>query len=115
MLRRGHKGPFWATGGAGFRAPLRPSLGLRNFSQGDTFSAVLPPDSEGKRTPNATRYAGLGIQLVASVAAFAFVGQWLDRRLGTGGILLILGGLMGFGGTMWSLMRSLRQDEEKDR
>jgi F0F1-type ATP synthase assembly protein I len=57
----------------------------------------------------------LGIQLVASVAGFAFMGQWLDRRLGTEGIMTIVGGLLGFGGTMWSLIRSLRKDQEQDR
>ena len=75
---------------------------------------MVPPDSEDGKAPSATRYAGLGIQLVASVAAFAFAGQWLDRRLGTPGIMMILGGMLGFGGTMWSLMRSLRQDREHD-
>ena len=76
---------------------------------------MSPPDSSGGKTQSPTRYLGLGVQLVASVAVFAFIGQWLDGRFGTGGVLMILGGLMGFGGTMWSLMRSLKRDQEQDR
>ena len=76
---------------------------------------MSPPDSAGGKTQSPTRYLGLGVQLVASVAVFAFMGQWLDGRFGTGGFLMILGGLMGFGGTMWSLMRSLKRDQEQDR
>lgn len=60
------------------------------------------------------RYAGLGFQLAASILLFVFAGQWLDRRLGTGGLFTILGAFLGFGGTMWSLIRALKQDE-KDR
>lgn len=58
------------------------------------------------------RYAGLGIQLTASILVFVFLGQWLDRRFATGGLFTILGAFLGFGGTMWSLFRSLKQDEK---
>ena len=33
------------------------------------------------------RYAGLGVQLAVSLLVFVLVGQWADRRLGTGGIV----------------------------
>lgn len=51
--------------------------------------------------------------MVASVALFAFVGQWLDRKLGTSGVCTIVGGMLGFAGTMWSLVRSLQRDQER--
>jgi F0F1-type ATP synthase assembly protein I len=60
------------------------------------------------------RYAGLGLQLAASILLFVFLGQWADRRWGTQGLFTIIGAFLGFGGTMWSLIRGLRQDE-KDR
>jgi ATP synthase protein I len=53
------------------------------------------------------RYAGLGVQLAASVLLFVWVGQWADRKLGTGGLMTILAALLGFGGTMYWLIRSL--------
>lgn len=58
------------------------------------------------------RYAGLGIQLAVSLVVFVLVGQWADRKLGTGGIVTILAAFLGFGGTMYSLIRTLNR---KDR
>jgi ATP synthase protein I len=56
------------------------------------------------------RYAGLGIQLAASLFLFVWVGQWADRKLGTGGVLTILAALLGFGATMYSVIRSLNKE-----
>jgi hypothetical protein len=59
------------------------------------------------------RYAGLGIQLAVSIVVFVLIGQWADRKLGTGGIVTILAAFLGFGGTMYSLIRTLnRKDGE---
>jgi hypothetical protein len=55
------------------------------------------------------RYAGLGIQLAASLVVFVLVGQWADRKLGTNGILTIAAAFLGFGGTMYSLIRQLNR------
>ena len=57
------------------------------------------------------RYAGLGVQLAASVLLFVWVGQWVDRKLGTGGLMTILAALLGFGGTMYWLIRSLTRKD----
>lgn len=59
------------------------------------------------------RYAGLGVQLAASILVFVFLGQWLDRKAGTGGLFTILGAFLGFGGTMWSLIRSLNRSDRQ--
>jgi F0F1-type ATP synthase assembly protein I len=56
------------------------------------------------------RYAGLGIQLAVSLLVFVWIGQWADRKLGTGGVLTILAALLGFGGTMYSVIRSLNKE-----
>jgi F0F1-type ATP synthase assembly protein I len=56
------------------------------------------------------RYAGLGIQLAVSLFLFVWVGQWADRKLGTGGVLTILAALLGFGATMYSVIRSLNKE-----
>jgi ATP synthase protein I len=55
------------------------------------------------------RYAGLGVQLAASIIIFVVIGQWVDRKLGTGGIATIVAAFLGFGGTMYSLIRSLNR------
>jgi F0F1-type ATP synthase assembly protein I len=56
------------------------------------------------------RYAGLGIQLAVSLFLFVWVGQWADRKLGTGGVLTIVAALLGFGATMYSVIRSLNKE-----
>ena len=57
------------------------------------------------------RYAGLGVQLAVSLLVFVLAGQWADKKLGTGGILTVVAAFVGFGGTMYSLIRTLnRQD-----
>ena len=69
------------------------------------------PDPGGQKGPGPARYAGLGIQLAVSLVVFVLAGQWADRKLGTGGILTILGAFVGFGGTMYSLIRTLNRKD----
>jgi hypothetical protein len=57
------------------------------------------------------RYAGLGVQLAVSLLVFVLAGHWLDQRLGNTGIITMVAAFIGFGGTMYSLIRTLnRQD-----
>jgi F0F1-type ATP synthase assembly protein I len=58
------------------------------------------------------RYAGLGVQLAASVLVCVLIGQWADRKLGTGGLFTIVGAFLGFGGTMYSLVRQLSRKDD---
>jgi F0F1-type ATP synthase assembly protein I len=60
------------------------------------------------------RYAGLGIQLAVSLLLFVWLGQWADRRFGTGGVLTIIAALLGFGGTMYSVIRNLNKEGKDD-
>ena len=61
------------------------------------------------------RYAGLGVQLAASLVVFVFIGRWADQKLGTGGILTVVAAFVGFGGTMYSLIRSLNRKDRGQR
>jgi F0F1-type ATP synthase assembly protein I len=67
------------------------------------------------QSPGPLRYAGLGIQLAATVMVCVFVGQWVDRKIGTDGIFTILAPLLGFGGVMYSLVRELSRSDKGDR
>ncbi len=69
------------------------------------------PDPGEKKSPGPMRYAGLGVQLAVSILVFVLVGQWVDRKLGTGGIVTIVAAFVGFGGTMYSLIRSLNRKD----
>lgn len=58
------------------------------------------------------RYAGLGVQMAVSLLVFVWIGQWADRRFGTGGLLTVLAAFIGFAGTMYWLIRSLRRKDD---
>jgi ATP synthase protein I len=58
------------------------------------------------------RYAGVGIQFAAAVILFLFAGQWLDRRLGTSPVFLMLGVFVGAGAAFYSMYRKLMADQE---
>lgn len=64
----------------------------------------------------AGKYAGIGIQFAASIVLFLYAGRWLDRRLGTDPIFLIVGVFAGATAAFYSiykrLMRDLKLDEE---
>ena len=70
------------------------------------------PDPGGGKSPGPMRYAGLGIQLAVSLVVFVLAGQWADRKLGTNGILTVVAAFLGFGGTMYSLIRALNRKDD---
>jgi putative F0F1-ATPase subunit (Ca2+/Mg2+ transporter) len=72
---------------------------------------VKPLEGGTGKGPGPLRYAGLGVQLAVSLVVFVLVGQWADRKLGTGGIITIAAAFLGFGGTMYSLIRSLNRKD----
>ena len=83
-----------------------------------------PPGPErgpdGGTTGNsAGSYLGVGLQFALSIVLFVYLGQWLDRRFGTEPWLLLLGLLLGAGGSFYSiyrkLMADLRREEERKR
>jgi F0F1-type ATP synthase assembly protein I len=49
---------------------------------------------------------GIGIQFAVTLLICIFAGQWLDRRLGTGPWLLLVGMMVGAAVGFWSLMRA---------
>jgi F0F1-type ATP synthase assembly protein I len=59
------------------------------------------------QSPGPLRFAGLGIQLAVTIVLGVLAGQWVDRRVGTDGVFAILGALIGFGGTLYFLIRQL--------
>jgi len=64
--------------------------------------------------PGPLRYAGLGVQLAITILVSVLVGQWVDRKAGTDGVFTILGALLGFGGTLYSLIRELSKADKDE-
>jgi F0F1-type ATP synthase assembly protein I len=61
------------------------------------------------------RYAGLGVQIAVSLLVFVWIGQWIDRKLGAGGLVTVVAAFVGFGATMYWLIRSLGRKGDGDK
>ena len=55
-----------------------------------------------------SEFAGIGVQFGLSVVIFAFIGVWLDKRLGTSPLFVLLLVLGGSGLGFWSMIRKLK-------
>ena len=81
------------------------------------------PGSEKKPSPTpsmagAGTVAGMGLQFAISILLFLLAGQWIDRKLGTAPLFLMLFVFLGAGGSFYSIYRKLmaqqrREDEQR--
>ena len=90
---------------------------MTGFPGGDQQGRNGPPKHSDKGI-SAGEYAGFGIQFAASIVVFLYLGQWLDRKLGTAPWLLLAGVFLGAGGSFYSMYRRLmaaqaREDAER--
>jgi F0F1-type ATP synthase assembly protein I len=65
-------------------------------------------------------FAGVGLQFAAAIIVFLFVGQWLDKKVGTNGLFTLAGVFVGGGAAFYNLYRRIsaaqrRDDEERKR
>jgi F0F1-type ATP synthase assembly protein I len=90
-------------------------LSLAKFFTRIYVLAVPDPNRSSGGGPGPARFAGLGIQLAVTILLFVLLGQWADRKAGTGGLFTILGTFVAFGGTLYSLVRTLNKDDRDRR
>jgi len=74
---------------------------------------VVDLDDEATVRSRYGRLAGLGTQFGAAIIVFSLVGNWLDERLGTRPLLLILGVLLGFAGGTISIVRAVSPGRDR--
>ena len=59
--------------------------------------------------------AGLGTQFFVALVAFGFAGNWVDARLGSSPLFLLVGVFLGGGGTFFvSYRRLMKQIEDAE-
>jgi F0F1-type ATP synthase assembly protein I len=79
---------------------------------------ATPPTNDPRQKPEkglpVGEYAGLGIQFAASIVVFLYLGQWLDRKLGTAPWLLLAGVFIGAGGSFYSMYRRLMAAQARE-
>jgi ATP synthase protein I len=71
-----------------------------------------PPQNEPP-PPSGADMAGLGIQFAASILLFLYAGKWLDGRLGTAPLFLIVGVFLGAGASFYSMYRKLMRPPKR--
>lgn len=69
------------------------------------------PDRRGEEPRGAmaemAQYAGHGITLALATAAFALLGRWVDARLSTAPLFVLLGSFLGLAGGFYRMYREL--------
>ena len=95
-------------GGAGERRP--PTQDAQRL----TADGARGAESAGGSSTPAAVFAGLGIQFALSIIVFLYVGQWLDRKLGTSPWLLMLGVFLGAAAGFYSMYRRLMADQRRE-
>ena len=90
--------------------------GPKDRSEQDLQDALqrLRGGESGRSLGAAGKYAGLGLQFAASILLFLYGGQWLDRKLGTAPVFLLLGVFTGAGAAFYSMYRSLMADQRRE-
>ena len=66
------------------------------------------------RGPGGGAYANFGLQFVVALLFFLWLGQWVDRRLGTAPIFLLIGVFAGAGGSFYAMYRKLMAAQERE-
>jgi ATP synthase protein I len=61
-----------------------------------------------------SEFAGVGLQFAVSILVFLYLGQWLDRKLGTAPWLLMAGVFLGAGASFYSMYRKLMAAQARD-
>ena len=90
-----------------------------SHSPGGGPGAGQPGGHDPDSGPSASELAGVGIQFALAILVFLYLGQWLDRKLGTAPWLLIIGVFLGAGLGFYSMYRKLmaaqaRADEARN-
>ena len=65
------------------------------------------PTDKSAAAATHSELAGLGLTLGLATALFAVGGNWIDGRLGTKPLFVLLGTFIGFGGGFWSMYSRL--------
>jgi F0F1-type ATP synthase assembly protein I len=84
---------------------------------GTPVGTPLGPSGQGgsnERGTSVGEYAGLGLQFAASIIVFLYLGQWLDRRLGTAPWLLLISVFVGAGASFYSMYRKLMAAQARE-
>ena len=72
------------------------------------------PQRDGEDGTSAGQFAGHGMTFVVAMLGGLYLGQWLDRRLGTAPWLLIVGVFAGAGASFYSMYSKLMAAQARE-
>ncbi len=61
------------------------------------------------------KYLHLGFTLGATVLLFSYGGDWVDKKLGTSPLFLLIGLSWAMFGTLYYIIKELNKSENKDK
>jgi F0F1-type ATP synthase assembly protein I len=70
--------------------------------------------SRGASFASAGAYAGLGFQFVLAILLFLYAGQWVDGKLGTKPLFIILGTFAGATAGFYAIYKKLMADQKRE-
>ena len=76
---------------------------------------------DGKRSQQSPKkglsgadFAGVGMQFAMAIIIFLFAGQWLDKRLGSNGLLTIASVFVGASAAFYNMYRKISAAQKED-
>lgn len=72
------------------------------------------PQKSSTKGLSGADFAGVGIQFALAIIFFLYVGQWVDKRVGTNGLFTIVGVFVGAGGAFYSIYRRISAAQQQD-
>jgi len=76
---------------------------------------------DGKRSQQSPKkglsgadFAGVGMQFAMAIIIFLFAGQWLDKRLGSNGLLTIASVFVGASAAFYNMYRKINAAQKED-
>jgi len=76
-----------------------------------------PEDNSGfaKSLRDVGPYLGLGLQLAVTIVAMVLFGSWLDKKLQSGYLLTLIGGIVGISVGIFNLIKTVNDLEKRDK
>ena len=72
------------------------------------------PIGSDKNGPSAHDFTGIGLQFAFGIIVFLFIGQWLDKKLGTAPWLLIVSAFTGAGLSFYNMYVKLQAIQARE-
>jgi F0F1-type ATP synthase assembly protein I len=75
--------------------------------------SALPTDEERRERSTVARFAGIGVQFAVTILVSLALGNWLDKKFGTG-VFIYLAVFLGAAAAFYSMYRQLMANLERE-